>query len=326
MPFLTTVYFEAFRTKFQVPDINKLRWFPGHMGLGMKKMQQKIKFVDCIIEVHDARIPVSGRNPLFKNTVVGPKPHILVLNKKDLTRGDIIPQVKTYIRDREQVENVIFTNCRDQKCTGLKELVPTIQTLIASANRYNRSESMEFNVMVIGVPNVGKSSLINALRVKYLKKGKAAAVGPHPGVTRDVQTKIKISNIPKVYILDTPGVLTPNIPNDSTGMKLAACGTIKDNLVGSLIIADYILFWFNQRGDCRYFDFFGITEPSDNISLLLAKVAIERNMFSCIRNTTGDKVNKPNLQSAADLFVEQFRRGLFGTIMLDLDIMNLNLR
>lgn len=68
------------------------------------------------------QIPVSGRNPLFKNTVVGPKPHILVLNKKDLTRGDIIPQVKTYIRDREQVENVIFTNCRDQKCTGLKEV------------------------------------------------------------------------------------------------------------------------------------------------------------------------------------------------------------
>uniref|UniRef100_A0A8D2A7A8 Mitochondrial ribosome associated GTPase 1 n=1 Tax=Sus scrofa TaxID=9823 RepID=A0A8D2A7A8_PIG len=187
---------------------------------GLRKMQSSLKLVDCILEVHDARIPLSGRNPLFQETL-GLKPHLLVLNKMDL--ADLKEQQKIMQHlEREGLKNVIFTNC--VKDENIKQIIPKVTELVGSSCRYHRGESVEYCIMVIGVPNVGKSSLINALRRQHLRKGKATKVGGEPGITRAVMSRVQVCERPLMFLLDTPGVLAPRIQNVETGLKLALCG------------------------------------------------------------------------------------------------------
>uniref|UniRef100_A0A452U031 G domain-containing protein n=1 Tax=Ursus maritimus TaxID=29073 RepID=A0A452U031_URSMA len=153
-------------------------------------MQSSLKLVDCIIEVHDARIPLSGRNPLFQETL-GLKPHVLVLNKMDL--ADLKEQQKIIQHlEGKGLKNVVFTNCvRDE---NIKQVIPMVRGLVESSYRYHRGESLEYCAMVIGIPNVGKSSLINALRRQHLRKGKATRVGGEPGITRAVMSRIQVGS------------------------------------------------------------------------------------------------------------------------------------
>lgn len=197
----------AYNFRKTMPYVKKdlLRWFPGHMNKGLKQMQRQLASVDCIIEVHDARLPFTGRNPIFTKTLVGTKPRILALNKKDLTIKSLIPKIKEQLREEYNESNVVFTNCKEEFCPGLKSIIPMLVKLIKASNRYNRSEETDFNVLTIGVPNVGKSSLINMLRSKNLKLSHSLAVGPVPGVTRSLHTKVKIYNDPPIFMFDTPG-------------------------------------------------------------------------------------------------------------------------
>lgn len=199
----------AYNFRKKCPFINKdlLNWFPGHMNKGLKQMQRKLKSVDCLIEVHDARIPFTGRNPVFTSTLIGAKPHILVFNKKDLTIPSLIPRIKDQLLAEQKVNNVVFTNCKDQNCRGLKSLKPLMVGLIKDSNRYNRSEELDYNVMIMGVPNVGKSSLINMLRSNNIGIKHALPTGAIAGITRSVMTKIRINNDPLIYMFDTPGKL-----------------------------------------------------------------------------------------------------------------------
>lgn len=139
---------EGFRKSFKTIQKDLLHWFPGHMSKGLKQMQQKLKLVDCIIEVHDARIPLSGRNADFKYTVTGLKPQILVLNKKDMIESNMIP----IINDKLQTENkhIIYTNCKDHQDRGVRKILPLVEKLILESDRYNRQNSKEYNLMVIG--------------------------------------------------------------------------------------------------------------------------------------------------------------------------------
>ncbi|XP_074239257.1 mitochondrial ribosome-associated GTPase 1 isoform X2 [Saimiri boliviensis] len=233
----------AWRENFSVLGRDVARWFPGHMAKGLKKMQNSLKLVDCIIEVHDARIPLSGRNPLFQETL-GLKPHLLVLNKMDL--ADLTEQQKIMQRlEGEGLKNVVFTNC--VKDESVQQIIPTVTELIESSHRYHRGENLEYCIMVIGVPNVGKSSLINSLRRQHLGKGKATRVGGQPGITRAVMSRIQVSERPLMFLLDTPGVLAPRIESVETGLKLALCGTVLDHLVGEETMADYLLYTLNRH-------------------------------------------------------------------------------
>ncbi|XP_054516027.2 mitochondrial ribosome-associated GTPase 1 isoform X1 [Pan troglodytes] len=233
----------AWRENFPLCGRDVARWFPGHMAKGLKKMQSSLKLVDCIIEVHDARIPLSGRNPLFQETL-GLKPHLLVLNKMDL--ADLTEQQKIMQHlEGEGLKNVIFTNC--VKDENVKQILPMVTELIGRSHRYHRRENLEYCIMVIGVPNVGKSSLINSLRRQHLRKGKATRVGGEPGITRAVMSKIQVSERPLMFLLDTPGVLAPRIESVETGLKLALCGTVLDHLVGEETMADYLLYTLNKH-------------------------------------------------------------------------------
>lgn len=189
------------------------KWFPGHMYRGLKDMQNLLPQVDCFVEVHDARIPFSGRNTDFRSMLTAIKPHILVLNKVDLIDPRYKHAITEKIKAQRQVNHVIFSDCsgyKQKEGLGYDEVLPNAVRLIKSTERYNRSEEMDYNIMIIGIPNCGKSSLINRLRNKYLGiGGRPARIGAMAGVTRSVQNRIKISNSPSIYLFDTPGVVEP---------------------------------------------------------------------------------------------------------------------
>uniref|UniRef100_A0A9J7YE54 Mitochondrial GTPase 1 n=1 Tax=Cyprinus carpio carpio TaxID=630221 RepID=A0A9J7YE54_CYPCA len=288
-----------FRKVFDFGEREVAHWFPGHMAKGLKQMRASLRKVDCIIEIHDARIPFSGRNPSFQESL-DVRPHILILNKTDLAdtskKQSILKQL-----DREGVRNVLFTDCLRQRDENVKR---------------DRS----YCLMVIGVPNVGKSSLINAVRRTYLKKGKASKVGGEPGITKAVLTKIQVCERPIIHLLDTPGVLPPRIENIETGMKLALCGTILDHLVGEDVIADYLLFSLNRLERFSYVEKYNLEEPSDDIQHVLKCIAVKLGKTKRVKAITGVgniTVQLPDYSAAAYDFIRAFRKGELGKVMLD---------
>ncbi|XP_041425067.1 mitochondrial ribosome-associated GTPase 1 isoform X2 [Xenopus laevis] len=275
------------RRSFDFGEREVAHWFPGHMAKGLKQMKTKLKNIDCIVEIHDARISFMIKR--------------------------ILAQLK-----QQGVGKVIFTNClKDQ---NIKQVVPAISELIGCSQRFHREESTETCIMVIGVPNVGKSSLINALRRTHLRKGKASKVGAEPGITRSVLTKIQVAESPLLFLLDTPGVLSPRIESVETGMKLALCGTILDHLVGEDILADYLLYILNEQMQHRYVEHYGLEKPCADIETLLKRIALKLGKTQKVKAITGVgdvNITVPNYNAAAYDFIRTFRRGQLGVVMLD---------
>ncbi|KPI92096.1 Mitochondrial GTPase 1 [Papilio xuthus] len=322
-----TVRFDAaaynFRKKCPYVRKDLLRWFPGHMNKGLKQMQRKLSSVDCVIEVHDARIPFTGRNPVFTETMIGTKPHILVLNKRDLTISTLLPKIVDQLKAEENVQNVLFTNSKDQHCRGLKTLKPLMVDLIKNSNRYNRSEELDYNVMIIGVPNVGKSSLINMLRSKNMRIRHALPVGAVAGVTRSLMTKMRINDDPKIFMFDTPGILEPSVTDIEMGLKLALCASLQDHLVGEETIADYLLYWLNSHAKFKYVDYMGLEEPCDDIQKVLVSGAVKYNRIRRVRDFDGRTREVPDLLESARTMIKAFRTGELGRMFLDIDVLKL---
>ncbi|XP_037947705.1 mitochondrial GTPase 1-like [Teleopsis dalmanni] len=308
----------SFRSTYKLISKQAVHWFPGHMGKGLKQMQQRLKMVDCVVEVHDARIPFSGRNPEFEQTITGGdlKPHVLVLNKKDLVDRRDQRKVENELKNNG-IKNIIFTNCKNQQCQGTRELLPKITELIVESDRYNRRNEKDYNVMVIGVPNVGKSSLLNVLRNKNLGKKSAAAVGAEAGITRSVLEKIKICEAPLTYMIDTPGILEPRVTDDEMGMKLALVGCFPDHIVGIDQIADYLLYWLNKHNKFEYVEVLGLKNATDHIAELLFYHAKNLGKTRKIKRYDGQVITMPDMLYAAQNFVQIFRKGEFGHILLD---------
>ncbi|KAJ8248443.1 hypothetical protein GJAV_G00242070 [Gymnothorax javanicus] len=259
-----------------------------------------------------------GLNPVFQESL-NIRPHLLVLNKWDL--GD--PSSKQRVLkqlEKSGVENVLFTDCRRQTDENVKKIVPMVTQLIENSPRYHREEDMHYCLMVIGVPNVGKSSLINALRRTKLKKGKASRVGGEPGITKAVLSKIQVCERPALFLVDTPGVFPPKVENVETGMKLALCGTILDHLVGEDVISDYLLYSLNRLGKFSYVDQYDLGEPSDDIQHVLKRIAVKLGKTQRVKAITGVgdiTIKMPNYSAAAYHFIRAFRRGDLGRVMLD---------
>ncbi|KAK3931874.1 Mitochondrial GTPase 1 [Frankliniella fusca] len=316
---------QTFRTSFKNKYANNiLQWFPGHMGKGLKQMQQQLKNVDCIVEVHDARIPISGRNELFKSTLLGIRPHLLVLNKCDLIEKEMQPEVLNALRENNAATDVLFTDCRTAQGHGVVDIVPTIIKKVQDVYRYNRENEKSYNFLVIGVPNVGKSSLINVLRNYYTKRRKATRVGAVAGITRSVLTKIQVCYEPPMYLLDTPGILEPQVRNIESGFRLALCASMQDHLVGFINIADYLLYWLNKNGHFSYVEELGIPGPCDDIIEVLTVSAIKQNSFIKYKDVSkGGKVTqRPHIEAAAQNMLRMFRHGKLGRFVLDSDILS----
>nr|XP_046215066.1 mitochondrial ribosome-associated GTPase 1 isoform X1 [Oncorhynchus gorbuscha] len=306
------------RTVFDFGDREVAHWFPRHMAKGLKQMKASVKNVDCILEIHDARIPFSGRNPLFQDSL-DVRPHLLVLNKMDLADLSAKHMILKQL-ERHGVKKVLFTDCLRQRDDNVKKLVPMVTELIESQPRFHREENTNFCLMVIGVPNVGKSSLINALRRTNLKKGRGSKVGGEPGITKAVLTRIQVCERPIIHLLDTPGVLPPKIQSLETGMKLALCGTILDHLVGEDIMADYLLFSLNRLEKYSYVERYDLSEPSDDIQQVLKRIAVKLGKTQRVKAITGVgniTLTVPNYTAAAYDFIRAFRKGELGRVMLD---------
>ncbi|ERE78004.1 GTPase 1-like protein [Cricetulus griseus] len=262
---------------------------------------------------------IKGRNSLFQE-LLGLKPHLLVLNKMDL--ADLTEQQKIVQHlEGKGLKNVIFTNC--VKDENIKQIIPKLMELIKYSYRYNRAENMEYCVMVIGVPNVGKSSLINSLRRQHLRTGKATRVGGEPGITRAVTSRIQVCERPLTFLLDTPGVLAPRIESVETGLKLALCGTVLDHLVGEETMADYLLYTLNRHGLFGYVQHYGLASACDHIEWVLKNVAVKLGKTRKVKVLTGTgnvNVIQPDYAMAARDFLRTFRSGLLGQVMLDRDL------
>jgi len=174
--------------------------------------------------------------------------------------------------------------------------------------------------MIIGIPNVGKSSVINRLRNYHLKQKSASAVGAVPGITKSVLEKIKVSDNPCIYLFDSPGIMEPDITSIEAGLKLALCRTLKENVVSVELVSDYLLYWLNKHKNFSYVKYLNLKEPTDDIRYLLVHIAKEHNKVKKIYDPTGSSyVYVPDIELCSLHFLQAFRKGIFGGVLLDMD-------
>ena len=216
-----------------------INWFPGHMAKAKRQMEEQLKLVDIIIELRDARIPFASENPLLKELSKNKK-RLIILNKADLA---------------DEIENKKFIDYFDNALL-IDSLHDNVSKLISNKIKEMCNDILErakrkgirnktIRAMVVGIPNVGKSTLINS----FVKK-KIAKVENRPGVTRNLQW-IKIDK--EIELLDTPGVLWPKFENQEDAIKLAILGTINDNVLDKEELVNYCLLYLRNKN--LYFSF-----------------------------------------------------------------------
>ncbi len=197
--------------------IENINWYPGHMKKTRELIQENLKTVDIVIEVIDARIPISSRNPII-DEIVKDKKRIVILNKSDISDEKENKKWCEYFRVQGNL--ALAMNCMSG--AGVKELQRMLEKIRDEKNK-DSLRLKPLRMMIVGVPNVGKSSLINRMTGK-----KSAKTGDRPGVTRGKQW-LNLEN--NMQLLDTPGILWPKFEDPKAGLNLAFCGSIRDEIL-----------------------------------------------------------------------------------------------
>ncbi|OQR77248.1 mitochondrial GTPase 1-like [Tropilaelaps mercedesae] len=304
-------------------------WFPskhGNIG-GIKEVERHLAKVNCVIEVHDARAPMSGRNSKFLERLRFSRPHLLVLNKSDMIPKRTVPHLVKKIVDTESISSAPLHDdpvfCSAIRGNNVKKIMPRCVRLIEDFFRDNPDfATTHHTIMIVGVPNVGKSSMINAIRQHYTGlKNEATRVGSTPGVTRHVLQTIRVSESPKVYLVDTPGVLEATPVSYENALRLALCGCAIDEEVGVQLMAAYLFNFMQTHGIHSYCNYMGLDGPADDLRTLLQSCASMLNAKRKVRNldVRGGYSFKMDLDNAAAHFIQGFRKGAFGKIVLDVE-------
>lgn len=274
------------------------QWYPGHMTKAKRMMQENIKLIDLVIEVTDARIPLSSRNPdideLGKN-----KARLILLNKADLADDSKTEQWMEYFRSKGYY--AVKINARSG--AGMKGILPVIMESCKEKIERDRRRGIlnrPVRAMVVGIPNVGKSTFINSFAGKACTK-----TGNKPGVTKGKQW-IRINK--NVELLDTPGILWPKFEDQEVGAKLAMVGSIKDEILNLEELSLELLGYLHREYEGILKQRYQITESENNVTML---EEIARNR-KCLQ-----KGQELDYTKAANILLEEFRNGKIGRITLE---------
>ena len=281
-------------------EIRSIQWFPGHMTKTRRMIAANLSLVDAVVEILDARIPVSSRNPEM-DRLTGGKPRLLLLNKSDMADERTTRQWLT--RLRQQGCAAIAVDCRSGK--GIKQFHPALRELLKDQIAQWRAKGLvnrPIHVMVVGIPNVGKSSFINKMA-----GSKRAKVEDRPGVTRTKQW-VKLGD--GVEMLDTPGVLWPKFDDQQAARRLAFTGAINDDVLDieelAMLLLEYLHDAYPQALTARY----KLDLPAGTAGrILLEELRRKRGML-----VSGGEVNT---ERASITLLDEFRSGKLGRITLE---------
>lgn len=281
-------------------EVLNIQWFPGHMAKTRRMMQSNLKLVDAVVELTDARIPQSSRNPEM-DRLVGAKPRMVLLNKADSADSNITAMWLDFYKKKGII--AIATDCRSGK--GLNKFVPALKELLAERIEMWNKKGMigrPMRIMIVGIPNVGKSSLINRLA-----KSKRAKVEDRPGVTRGKQW---VSLSSELELLDMPGVLWPKFEDKIVGERLAFTGAVKDDIMDIEYLALRFLEVINKNYPKLIVDRYKV-EPQENESgfEILERIGKKRGFL-----ISGGEINT---ERAAIMVLDEFRSGKMGKLTFE---------
>ncbi|MGB1649190.1 MAG: ribosome biogenesis GTPase YlqF [Cycloclasticus sp.] len=270
-----------------------INWYPGHMHKAQKEIKRRLPDVDMFIEVLDARIPYSSENPMLA-TIRGDKPCIKILNKTDLAEPEITKDWQNYLEKNKHTKTLALNlnqpNKSEQIFSLCKKLVPRKGTKISP-----------ITCLITGIPNVGKSTLINTLANRTIAK-----TGNEPAVTQ-TQQRIDLGN--NLILFDTPGLLWPKVNNEDSGYRLAMTGAIKDTAIEYDDIAYYAAEYYLNEHPNLLIKRYELEEPPLDETTLLEAIGKKRGAL-----ISGGRVD---LKKAATLFIHDFRSGSLGQITLE---------
>lgn len=275
--------------------MEQINWYPGHMKKTRELIASNLKMVDVVCELLDARIPLSSRNPIIGELILN-KRRIIVLNKSDLAD----PAATAAWRDLllQESDNVLVMN--SVSGNGVRELMRSLERIRDSRNEGSLRKKA-LRLMIVGVPNVGKSSLINRLTGK-----KGARTGNKPGVTRGKQW---LNLGTDIQLLDTPGILWPKFEDPQTGLNLAFCGSVKDE---TMDLADLALLLIARLSADHYdllADRYGLKVPSATPLGTMESIAANRGYL-----LSGGRID---YERTARTILDEFRSGVLGRITLE---------
>jgi len=277
-----------------------IQWFPGHMTKAIRMMEENLRLIDVVIELVDARLPQSSRNPKV-DELVGSKPHLILLNKSDIADPEATKAWVKYFSGK----GIAAVSVSSTTGKSLNFVFDKCKELLADKIEKQREKGIvnrSIKIMVCGVPNVGKSSFINKLSGK-----KSAVTGDRPGVTKGKQW-IRLAN--NFELLDTPGILWPKFDDDEVGLRLAFTGAVKDEIIDVEELACHLLVFLRDNYPEALASRYKMTETEDLEGYELLEYLGKKRGFV----VSGGEIDT---ERAAHILLDEFRGAKLGCITLE---------
>lgn len=287
----------------QEEKVNKaaINWYPGHMAKARREIEESIKLVDVVIEIVDARIPKSSRNPVL-NEIISGKPRVIVLNKADLANRN---ETKKWIEHFKKY-NQVAIEVNSNQGIGVKDVVNATYDFMSEMLKKKEEKGQvgaSVKAMIVGIPNVGKSTFINKIAGKS-----TAATGNKPGVTKKNQW-VRLND--KIQLLDTPGVLWPKFEDEITARHLAYIGTIKDTILDVEELALHLIEELLVCDKEKLFERYKISDDFEYEMPVEVMEEIGRKRGCLVR---GGEIDYTKV---ANILLDEFRCGKIGNITLE---------
>lgn len=277
-----------------------IQWYPGHMTKTRRQIEADLKLVDAVCEIVDARIPVSSRNPDI-DSICGNKPRLIVLNRMDLADPEATKKWLAYYKSKGFA--ALTTDCKSKK--GISDFVPAVRSVLKEKIQRNEARGMHkaLKIMIVGIPNVGKSTFINQISGR-----KGAKAENRPGVTRGKQW-VTVDN--SLLLLDTPGILWPKFEDPEVGMKLAYTGAVKENVIDTEELACHLMELFRRYYPQILTERYKIQPTDDMPGYMLLEEAGRKRGYLLARGEI-------NTERAAKVLLDEYRSGKLGRLTFEL--------